>query len=150
LLGTWEGNKGEGWNAARSTLLQVVVSLLGLVLVRSPYYNEAGYEALVGTEASKRPSALYSERIFLRAKGFLITALSNANSAPGLTGLEDVIRWVYRDSKGPKLLAATIKNVEEALEKSQADGELDGLTVMSKGACISLRRVLERLNELIE
>jgi ubiquitin-conjugating enzyme E2 O len=65
-------------------------------------------------------------------------------------GLEDVIRWVYHDSRGPKLLAATIKNVEEALEKSQSDGELDGLTVMSKGACISLRRVLERLRELVE
>ncbi|SMR44004.1 unnamed protein product [Zymoseptoria tritici ST99CH_3D1] len=130
LLGTWEGNKGEGWNASRSTLLQVVMSLLGLVLVREPYFNEAGYENLVGTEASKRPSALYSERIFLRAKGFLITALSSWKTAPGLAGLEDIIKWLYHDSKGPKLLAATIQNVEETLEKSQGDGELDGLTVM--------------------
>ena len=59
LLGTWEGSRGEGWRAGRSTMLQVVVSLLGLVLVREPYFNEAGYEALAGLEESRRPSALY-------------------------------------------------------------------------------------------
>lgn len=148
LLGTWEGNKGEGWNASRSTLLQVIVSLLGLVLVREPYYNEAGYEALVGTEASKRPSALYSERIFLRAKGFLITALSSSSDASGVKGLEDVVQWLYSRADGPKLLDASIKNVEEVLQRSDGTSDPDGLTVMSKGACVSLRRVLDRLKEL--
>ncbi|PIB03102.1 E2/E3 hybrid ubiquitin-protein ligase UBE2O [Cercospora beticola] len=145
LLGTWEGSKGEGWSATRSTLLQVMVSLLGLVLVREPYYNEAGYEALVGDEASKRPSALYSERVFLRAKGFLITALSGTDTTPGLKGLEDIIRWTYLQPSGPKLLQATIANVKEVLERSNGNDEADGLTVMSKGACIPLRRVLDRL-----
>ncbi|KAF2207278.1 hypothetical protein CERZMDRAFT_13977, partial [Cercospora zeae-maydis SCOH1-5] len=148
LLGTWEGTKGEGWSAARSTLLQVIVSLLGLVLVREPYYNEAGYEALVGDEASKRPSALYSERVFLRAKGFLITALTEldtTDATTGLRGLEDVIRWTYHQESGPKLLQATIANVKEVLERSNGTAEADGLTIMSKGACIPLRRVLERL-----
>jgi ubiquitin-conjugating enzyme E2 O len=147
LLGTWTGNSVEEWSASRSTLLQVVVSLLGLVLVRSPYYNEAGYEGLVGTEESKRPSALYSERVFLRAKGFLITALSQPNTS-GLAGLQDVIKWVYRDLQGPKLLDATTKEVEKTLENSQGGTELDGLTVMSKGACTSLSRVLETLKGL--
>ncbi|KAK1090426.1 hypothetical protein LTR48_008320, partial [Friedmanniomyces endolithicus] len=55
LLGTWEGSKNEGWNS-RSTILQVVVSLLGLVLVKEPYFNEAGYETLAGLESSRRPS----------------------------------------------------------------------------------------------
>ncbi|KAI6909931.1 hypothetical protein KC334_g3736 [Hortaea werneckii] len=62
LLGTWESGKTERWNPASSTLLQVVVSLLGLVLVREPYFNEAGYEGLQGTEGSRRASGLYSER----------------------------------------------------------------------------------------
>lgn len=148
LLGTWEGNRGEGWSAARSTLLQVIVSLLGLVLVREPYFNEAGYEALVGTEATKRPSALYSERISLRSKGFLITAMTAPIDAPGLTGLVDVVRWLYVHPDGPKLLETTVKNVEEMLQRSDGTSEPDGLTVMSKGACVSLRRVLDRLNEL--
>ncbi|KAK4626991.1 putative ubiquitin-conjugating enzyme E2 25 [Fulvia fulva] len=149
LLGTWDGNKLEAWNAARSTLLQVIVSLLGLVLVREPYYNEAGYEALVGSEASKRPSALYSERIFLRSKGFLITALANTDTASGLKGLEDVIGWLYRHSAGPKLLDEAVKTVEEVLRRSEGGGaEPDGLTVMSRGASVSLRRALTRLQEL--
>ncbi|KAI5359048.1 Putative ubiquitin-conjugating enzyme E2, ubiquitin-conjugating enzyme/RWD [Septoria linicola] len=148
LLGTWEGTKGEGWSASRSTLLQVIVSLLGLVLVREPYYNEAGYEALVGDEASKRPSALYSERVFLRAKGFLITALSALDTTSGLKGLEDILRWTYFSEKGPRLLESAIANVEEVLGRSVGIAEADGLTVMSKGACIPLKRVLARLTEL--
>lgn len=149
VLGTWEGNKGESWNAARSTLLQVIVSLLGLVLVRQPYYNEAGYEALVGTEESKRASALYTERIFLRAKGFLVTALADPMSAPGLKGLQDVVEWLYAAPAGPQLLSAVIKEVEEVLERSDGSiKEPDGLTALSKGACIPAKRLLARLKEL--
>ena len=38
LLGTWTG---EGWIPGKSTVLQVVVSLLGLVLVQEPYYSKS-------------------------------------------------------------------------------------------------------------
>ena len=43
LLGTWNGDedKGESWTPGKSTVLQVLVSLLGLVLVREPYYSES-------------------------------------------------------------------------------------------------------------
>jgi len=42
LLGTWNGDEaqGESWVPGKSTVLQVVVSLLGLVLVRDPYYSK--------------------------------------------------------------------------------------------------------------
>ncbi len=43
LLGTWHGKGTEMWSAS-STLLQVIVSIQGLILVSEPYYNEAGYE----------------------------------------------------------------------------------------------------------
>lgn len=43
LLGTWPGKGSEMWSAS-STLLQVIVSIQGLILVAEPYYNEAGYE----------------------------------------------------------------------------------------------------------
>ncbi|KAK5126045.1 hypothetical protein LTR85_011400 [Meristemomyces frigidus] len=154
LLGTWEGNKGEGWNASRSTLLQVIVSLLGLVLVREPYFNEAGYEPLAGLESSKRPSALYSETTYLRARTFVITALSRLqddSDLPGrsLEGLEDAVRWLYWAPDGPRLVDKVVLNLEEVLKRSEAgDAEPDGLTVMSKGVCIPLRRVLERLRQL--
>ena len=41
LLGTWPGDNGhDTWSAKGSTMLQVIVSILGLVLVREPYYSK--------------------------------------------------------------------------------------------------------------
>ncbi|KAK6537691.1 hypothetical protein TWF694_011863 [Orbilia ellipsospora] len=40
LLGTWHGEKkSENWSSSGSSLLQVLVSLMGLVLVKEPYYS---------------------------------------------------------------------------------------------------------------
>lgn len=156
LLGTWEGNKVEGWNAAKSTLLQVIVSLLGLVLVREPYFNEAGYEPLAGLESSRRPSVLYNERTFLRSCGFLISAVAAVkqdppSTLPGLHALHDEIRWLYTDARGPKLLTTALSKVEKVLQNSDKEEKVepDGAAVMSKGACIPLRRVLDRLRSLM-
>ena len=40
LLGTWPSDKTEAWSAKNSTILQVIVSLMGLVLVKEPYYSK--------------------------------------------------------------------------------------------------------------
>ncbi len=41
LLGTWEGDNGsELWSSKNSTVLQLLVSLMGLVLVKEPYYSK--------------------------------------------------------------------------------------------------------------
>lgn len=154
LLGTWEGNKGEGWNASRSTLLQVVVSILGLVLVREPYFNEAGYEPLAGLESARRPSALYNERTYLQSRTFIYSALarlgtSPATSGPGVEGLENVVGWLYAAPSGPHLLEKAIADAEMVLSRSeQVTAEPDGLAVMSKGACIPLRRIINKLKEI--
>lgn len=148
LLGTWEGSKGEGWSAGRSTLLQVIVSILGLVLVREPYFNEAGYEPLAGLESAKRPSALYSERAYLRSLTFVIKALGWVGSEDGgkgtaVEGLADVVRKVYKDDG---LLGQVVRDVEGVIERSESgDAESDGLSVISKGACIPLKRIREQL-----
>ena len=48
LLGTWEG---PGWEPAQSSLLQVLVSIQGLVLgMRHPHFNEPGFGGWEGTE----------------------------------------------------------------------------------------------------
>jgi ubiquitin-conjugating enzyme E2 O len=47
LLGTWGGDQVEVWDPAQSNILQVLISIQGLVLVPEPYYNEAGYERQV-------------------------------------------------------------------------------------------------------
>lgn len=51
LLGTWMGKDTEVWGP-KSTLLQVIVSIQGLILVPEPYFNEAGYEKQKGNEIS--------------------------------------------------------------------------------------------------
>jgi hypothetical protein len=51
LLGTWSGGaKGEEWNAKTSTTLQVCVSIMGLIMVTHPFYNEPGYESGIGSK----------------------------------------------------------------------------------------------------
>lgn len=47
LLGTWAGHESEMWGE-NSTLLQLFVSIQGLILVPEPYFNEAGYEKQKG------------------------------------------------------------------------------------------------------
>lgn len=47
LLGTWTGKGTEKWGT-NSSLLQLIVSIQGLILVPEPYFNEAGYEKQVG------------------------------------------------------------------------------------------------------
>ena len=43
LLGTWKGTGNENWNP-NCTLLQVLVSIQGLILVDEPFFNEPGLE----------------------------------------------------------------------------------------------------------
>ncbi|KAI9032143.1 hypothetical protein DFJ74DRAFT_324139 [Hyaloraphidium curvatum] len=67
LLGTWHGKEDtETWSSPSSSILQVLLSIQGLVLgVEQPYFNEAGYERLVGNQEDIRNAAIYSERAFL-------------------------------------------------------------------------------------
>lgn len=40
ILGTWPGKDAdEGWSSIKSTVLQVLVSIMGLVLVKTPFYS---------------------------------------------------------------------------------------------------------------
>ena len=145
LLGTWDaGTKSEAWSTS-STVLQLLVSLQGLVLVREPYFNEAGYEGLMGTEGAVRASRVYSERAYLRSRGFVISVL---RGEAGVQGCEDVVEGVY---KGQGRLVDVVKgDVEEVLGRSEeGTKEVDGISVVSKGACISLRRALQALEVLV-
>ncbi len=50
LLGTWPGDKNnETWSPTKSTILQILVSLLGLVLVKEPYYSKSSRRTAVPT-----------------------------------------------------------------------------------------------------
>ncbi|KAJ0076610.1 hypothetical protein Patl1_36014 [Pistacia atlantica] len=65
LLNTWTGRGNEVWDSASSSILQVLVSLQGLVLNSKPYFNEAGYDKQVGTAEGEKNSLAYNENTFL-------------------------------------------------------------------------------------
>lgn len=65
LLNTWTGKGTEVWDPAKSTMLQVLVSIQGLVLNANPYFNEAGYERQVGSPEGIKNSFIYNENAFL-------------------------------------------------------------------------------------
>ncbi|KAJ3092442.1 hypothetical protein HK100_006943, partial [Physocladia obscura] len=64
LLGTWSGKSTETWSS-KATLLQLVISLQSLVLTRSPYFNEPGFEQQAGSSEGEANSRLYNERVYL-------------------------------------------------------------------------------------
>ncbi|KAI3964590.1 hypothetical protein MKW92_039281 [Papaver armeniacum] len=43
LINTWSGNENEKWKPSQSTILQVLVSIQGLVLNAKPYFNEPAF-----------------------------------------------------------------------------------------------------------
>jgi ubiquitin-conjugating enzyme E2 O len=147
LLGTWHaGEKGENWSTGRSTILQVLVSILGLVLVREPYYNEAGYESRVGSEDAKVPSQLYSERTYFRSRAFITHALRN-----GVEGFDDLLKWLYhsQETSAPQLLEKSIDAARELIEAGEGGVDIRaGLKKMSRGAIIMLERQLRDLEQV--
>jgi len=63
LLGTWPGGKGEGWDPAASSVLQVLVSIQSLILVAQPYFNEPGFERSMGTPSGDNMNREYNANI---------------------------------------------------------------------------------------
>ncbi|BBN16839.1 hypothetical protein Mp_7g09720 [Marchantia polymorpha subsp. ruderalis] len=65
LLNTWTGKGSEIWHPSTSSILQLLVSIQGLVLNAKPYFNEAGYDRQVGTGEGEKNSVVYNENSFL-------------------------------------------------------------------------------------
>jgi dihydroorotase (homodimeric type) len=149
LLGTWHTDeRNESWSPAKSTLLQVLVSLMGLVLVKEPYYNEAGYDVHRSAPETKLSSALYTERAYFRARSFISHALTN-DIAPFQSELEYLYR--SRVDGAPRLLDKAISSAKETIERSAIgadEGERDGLRTVSLGAVVMLKRQVEKLETL--
>ncbi|KAF8100302.1 hypothetical protein N665_0227s0034 [Sinapis alba] len=65
LLGTWSGTASQKWIPNKSTMLQVLVSIQGLILNQKPYFNEPGYARTAGSASGESKSKAYSENTFL-------------------------------------------------------------------------------------
>ena len=149
LLGTWHTDeRNESWSPAKSTLLQLLVSIMGLVLVKEPYYNEAGYDVHRSTPETKLSSALYTERAYFRARAFIHHALTH-ETAPFYRELQYL--YLSPGSDAPKLLDKAIDASHQIIERStnsSDQSERDGLRKISLGALVMLRRQVEKLEAL--
>jgi ubiquitin-conjugating enzyme E2 O len=121
---------------------------MGLVLVKEPYYNEAGYDVHRSAPETKLSSALYTERAYFRARAFITHALSN-DVAP----FSEELNYLYRSEadNAPRYLDKAIDVAKEVVERSangSEEGERDGLRTMSLGAVVMLKRQIEKLEAL--
>ncbi|CAE7198227.1 UBC23 [Symbiodinium natans] len=113
ILGTWAG---PGWDPQKSTLLQVLISLQGLVLVEDPYFNEPGHEWECNSEHGRNASALYNENVRL----LVLRAALNVSKHPP-SGFEEMVASHFA-RHGPRLLA----ECEEALLDVNASRTSEG------------------------
>ncbi|CAL4898533.1 unnamed protein product [Urochloa decumbens] len=147
LLNIFGGQGTEVWSPEASSVLQVVVSIQGLVLNAQPYYNEAGYAAQAGTPVGRRNELPYSENAYLLT---LQTMLHLLRRPPA--GFEDFVRDHFR-RRGQHVLRAC----EAYLDGSPVgtlDAEARAMEGMSKerqpcsaGFKLALQNVMPRLVE---
>ncbi|KAI0650395.1 hypothetical protein C8Q79DRAFT_902140 [Trametes meyenii] len=150
ILGTWAGDKSESWSASRSSLLQALVSIQGLVLVKEPWFCEPAYEKLRGTEDGIVNSRLYNEKAYVLSRGFVRRALEIP-----LGGLEEELRWFYHTSAK---LRKVLGDARALIEKSRAlkDEEVPeadrerAVPRLSSGGIIALERTLAKLQGLLD
>ncbi|WJX68461.1 ubiquitin-conjugating enzyme [Trifolium repens] len=65
LLNTWDGDMNEMWTPGVSTMLQVLVSIQGLILNAKPYFNEPGFANMSGSQSGEAESRKYNEETFI-------------------------------------------------------------------------------------
>uniref|UniRef100_A0A8I6X7F5 UBC core domain-containing protein n=1 Tax=Hordeum vulgare subsp. vulgare TaxID=112509 RepID=A0A8I6X7F5_HORVV len=65
LLNTWWGSGCEKWSKSNSTMLQVLISIQGLVLNDKPYFNEPCYKNTVNTPLGEKHSMAYNQTAFV-------------------------------------------------------------------------------------
>jgi ubiquitin-conjugating enzyme E2 O len=118
LLSTWSGKGSEMWDPKRSNMLQVLVSIQGLVLVDDPYYNEAGYEKQSGTAEGKRNGDQYNEQAFLASARSMISTVRDPPRH-----FEPLIRAHFH-AKAPKILRVCRAYLEEGCPIGQHDARL--------------------------
>ena len=122
LLGTWSGARGETWDPAVSTMLQVIVSVQSLIFVPQPYFNEPGYEQSIGTADGDARCAEYNAVV---REETLRYAVLEALRKPA-PAFADAIRAHFK-RRGAHILGPNVRGrwTEEA--KGEAKKRIEGL-----------------------
>ena len=90
---------------------------------------------------------------WMLARGLYAIGINGARGFVVGKGLREVVEWVYRKDGGPRLLEKNLRDMQDLLRRSEVGEEVEGerqrqregSPSMSKGACISLKRILERM-----
>ncbi|CAN0855350.1 Putative ubiquitin-conjugating enzyme E2 38 [Linum grandiflorum] len=106
LINTWSGKKVEKWNPDESTILQVLLSIQGLVLNERPYFNEPGAGMFPGKK--DRRSTAYNEDVFVLCCKTMLFLVRNPPR-----NFEGFVRSHFRE-RGVAILSAM---------RAYADGE---------------------------
>lgn len=139
LLGTWTGRGTEVWGP-NSTLLQLIVSIQGLILVSEPYYNEAGYEKQTESQQGYENSRTYNELVILK----LVQSMTAMLLSPPEVFKQEVC--AHFSEKGIKMY--------ERLKMWCSDGNYAKpefpLLPVSKGLRLSLNTALEQFQKALK
>ncbi|TVU17592.1 hypothetical protein EJB05_33636, partial [Eragrostis curvula] len=146
LLDTFEGEGVELWSPEMSTILQVVVSIQGLVLTAQPFYNESENEKYLGTPEAARNEIVHAEDTCLVT---LRTMLNVLRRPP--VGFEQLVRRQFR-RRGRFVLRACEAYLRKASPVGTLDEEANTTEVSRERTCsagfrLSLNRLMSRLIE---
>lgn len=152
ILGTWDGDDVESWNAKTSNLLRVLLSLQALVFVEEPYYNEAGYGKQRGTKEGQTNSRMYNESAFLLSMKYILQSLKKGNLPEDCA---DIAERHYR-RMGPKirqrcreLAERTTWQPKDPNTANGHAGQQDQQPYSSAGFKRSLKQLLEPLESAL-
>ncbi|GAA5994201.1 ubiquitin-conjugating enzyme E2 [Rhodotorula paludigena] len=167
LLGTWSGDKDENWSAAKSSILQVFISIQGLIMVEEPYFTEPGFEKQIGTPEATAASELYNERTLVLTRAFV----KRACEYPPSSFTREIAAYFFTGLPGSEnggALGAIIDQSKKLLDESERwHAQQDDSTaaedvkppkssvvpsqrVLTEGAGLSLRRTVKALEELMK
>ncbi|KAF0982096.1 hypothetical protein FDP41_011957 [Naegleria fowleri] len=108
LLNTWEAKHDtEAWNPKTSNILQLLLSIQGLVLVPEPYFNEANYDRHLQTIEGTNNSIIYNENALLLSVRHM---MKNLRHPP--KHFETIIRAHFRE-QGPKIIERLVRYLAE-------------------------------------
>ncbi|ENN81712.1 hypothetical protein YQE_01917, partial [Dendroctonus ponderosae] len=139
LLGTWMGKGTEVWGPD-STLLQLIVSIQGLILVSEPYYNEAGYEKQTDSQQGYENSRTYNELVILK----LVQSMTELLLNPPAVFHEQVLSHFAQN--GEKLCQRL-----ETFWRDQDPLKPDfPLLPVSKGLILSLSSAIKHFRDVLE
>ncbi|XP_022981285.1 probable ubiquitin-conjugating enzyme E2 25 [Cucurbita maxima] len=143
LLNTWDGRGNEKWLPGMSTMLQVLVSIQGLILNTKPYFNEPGYEYQNGSAMGEDKSQRYNEDTFLLS---IKTMVYNIRRPP--KHFEDFVRGHFF-KRGHDILVACKAYTDGAEVGSLVKGGVQDLDVGDKSCSSHFRHSLSKLLSML-